>query len=75
MLSFYHLLIKKKYITRVSNSLDPDLARRYVEPDLGPKCLHRLAYQQTALAGKAFLLLFSRSDLDSEIPLFSGQSS
>ena len=28
---------------RVSNSLDPDQARLYVEPDLGLNCLHRLS--------------------------------
>ena len=36
----------KKYfrnITRVSNSLDPDHARCFVSPDLGPNCLQRLS--------------------------------
>ena len=28
---------------RVSNSLDPDQARCFVGPDLGPKCLQRLS--------------------------------
>ena len=28
---------------RVSNSLDTDQARQYVEPDLGPNCLERLS--------------------------------
>ena len=28
--------------TRVSNSLDPDQARRFVGSDLGPNCLHML---------------------------------
>ena len=28
-------------ISRVSISLDPDHARRFVEPDLGPNCLQR----------------------------------
>ena len=27
----------------VSNSLDPDQARHFVGPDLGPKCLQRLS--------------------------------
>ena len=27
---------------RVSNSLDPDQARHFVGPDLGPNCLQRL---------------------------------
>ena len=31
---------------RVSNSLDPDQARHFVGPNLGPYCLH-LGYQQT----------------------------
>ena len=33
----------------MSNSLDPDQARRYVGPDLGPKCLQN--FQQTTLEG------------------------
>ena len=28
---------------RVSNSLDPDQARHFVGPDLGPKCLQKLS--------------------------------
>ena len=28
---------------RVSNSLDPDQARHFVGPDLGPNCLQRLS--------------------------------
>ena len=28
---------------RVSNSLDPDQARYFVGPDLGPNCLQRLS--------------------------------
>ena len=27
----------------MSNSLDPDKARRFVGPDLGPNCLQRLS--------------------------------
>ena len=27
----------------MSNSLDPDQARRFIGPDLGPNCLHRLS--------------------------------
>ena len=34
-------------IIRVSNSLDPDQARYFVGPDLGPNCLQ--SYQQTVL--------------------------
>ena len=36
---------------RVSNSLDPDQARHYVGPDLGPNCL-----QTNCLAGPGFKL-------------------
>ena len=41
---------------RVSNSLDPDQARRFVGPDLGPNCLQRLSadYQSCHSAGKEF---------------------
>ena len=35
---------------RVSNSLDPDQARHFVGPDLGPTCLQRLS--QMTLVGK-----------------------
>ena len=35
--------------TRVSNSLDPDQARLFVGPDLGPNCLQRLSAD---IAGK-----------------------
>ena len=31
----------------VSNSLDPDQARQFVGPDLGPDCLRRLSADQT----------------------------
>ena len=37
----------------MSNSLDPDQARHFVGPDLGPKCLQRLsADNKSPLAGK-----------------------
>ena len=32
---------------RVSNSLDPDQARRSAGPDLGPNCLQRLSTENT----------------------------
>ena len=35
---------------RVSNSLDPDQARHFVRPDLGPDCLQR--FQQMTLVTK-----------------------
>ena len=33
---------------RVSNSLDPDQARHFVGPDLGPNCLPRLSANNTS---------------------------
>ena len=39
-------------IIRVSNSLDPDQARPFVGPDLGPNCLQRLSADDSGLAGK-----------------------
>ena len=33
---------------RVSNSLDPDQARNFVGPDLGPSCLQRLSADHTS---------------------------
>ena len=33
---------------RVSNRLDPDQARRFVGPDQGPICLHRLSADDTS---------------------------
>ena len=42
---FFNIPFFSKYSVknniRVSNSLDPDLARRSVGPDLGPNCLQR----------------------------------
>ena len=32
----------------MSNSLDPDQARRFVGPDLGPKCLQKLSADGTS---------------------------
>ena len=34
--------------TRMSNSLDPDHARRLVGPGLGPNCLHRVSANDTS---------------------------
>ena len=34
-------------IIRVSNSLNPDQARQFVGPDLGPNCLQRLSADDT----------------------------
>ena len=36
---------------RVSSSLNPDRARHFVVPDLGPSCLH-IGYKYTTLVGK-----------------------
>ena len=53
LLLFLHTVIIVPYFTlwileffntiRVSNSLDPDQARHYVGPDLGPNCLQRFS--------------------------------
>ena len=32
----------------MSNSLDPDQARDFVTPDLGPNCLQRLSAEDTS---------------------------
>ena len=34
---------------RVTNSLDPDQARHFVGPDLGPSCLQRLPADDTSM--------------------------
>ena len=34
---------------RISNSLNPDQARLFIEPDLGPNCLPRIAADDTYL--------------------------
>ena len=42
----FHIFFKKKVIAGIlseSNSLDPDQARRFIGPDLGPNCLQRLS--------------------------------
>ena len=38
-----HFIIVSYLTIRVSNSLEPDQARHFVEPDLGPNCLQRLS--------------------------------
>ena len=42
MIDFFQKNYFKNTI-EVSNSLDPDQARQFVGPDLGPNCLQRLA--------------------------------
>ena len=41
----------------MSNSFDPDQARHYVGPDLGPNCLQKLSADK--LGGKELTYLFS----------------
>ena len=52
MLIFFKINIsKKKYFRnslRVSDSLDPDQARRLVGPDLGQNCLQELSADDTS---------------------------
>ena len=42
-----YILCLSGIISRVSSSLDPDHARRFVRPDLGPNCLQRLSSNDT----------------------------
>ena len=49
-MSYFALLMLDFFNTiRVSKSLDPDQARHFVGPDLGPNCLQRLSAD---IAGK-----------------------
>ena len=41
----------------MSNSLDPDQARQFVGPDLGPNCLPRLTADVTGRQGDAAFIL------------------
>ena len=45
-----HIFSRKKIrkTIRVSNSLDPDQARHFVGPDLGPNCLQRPSTDDTS---------------------------
>ena len=45
---------------RVSNSLDPDQARRFVGPDLGPNYLQRLSADDTSRHGVKVLFSYWR---------------
>ena len=50
LLKFFKMIFLKnsfRNTTRMSNSLDPDQARRFVGPDLGPNCLQRLSADDT----------------------------
>ena len=49
---FFKLTFSKKSFRntiRVSNSSDPDQARHFVGPDLGPNCLQRLSADDKSL--------------------------
>ena len=46
---------------RVSNSLDPDQARQYVGPDLGPNCLQRLSADDNSRQNVAALSQLQRT--------------
>ena len=51
LLTFFKIDIFEKLFQesiRVSNSLDPDQARCFVGPDLGPNCLQRLSAEDTS---------------------------
>ena len=51
LLIFFKITYLKKIFMntiKVSNSLDPDQARHFVRPDLGPNCLQRLSADDTS---------------------------
>ena len=50
---FFFKKIFLKY--KVSNSLDPDQARHFVGPDVGPNCLQRCADDKSSNAGKELI--------------------
>ena len=41
--NFFKTFFQEYLTISVSNSLDPDQARHFVGPDLGPNCLQRLS--------------------------------
>ena len=50
LLIFFKSTFLKNYFRntiRVSNSVDPDMARRFVGPDFGPNCLQKLSVDDT----------------------------
>ena len=50
LLIFFRSTFSKNYFRNtisVSNSLDPDQARLFVGPDLGPNCLEKLSADET----------------------------
>ena len=48
LLLLFYSKISFGNISRVSSSLDPDHAQRFVGPDLGPNCLQRLSADDTS---------------------------
>ena len=46
-LSCFLCFLIQEYHQSVSNSLDPDQARHFVGPDLGPNCLQMLSADDT----------------------------
>ena len=59
LLNFYKISFFQnsfKNTIQVSNSLDQDLARQYVGPDLGPNCLHLISADDARV--KFVLVLF-----------------
>ena len=56
-----YLFLKSSFrnIIKVSNSLDPDLARKFVGPDLGLNCLQRFsAEDKKSLLARKLLVIF-----------------
>ena len=49
-------------IPSVSNSLDPDQARPYVWPDLGPNCLQRLSADDTSRQRDRLVCTYKKMD-------------
>ena len=60
---FFQIQLFRKILSentiRVSNSLDPDQARRFVGPDLGPNCLQRLSAEDTSSQKFQDLIIWS----------------
>ena len=50
-------------IIRVSNSLDPDQARHFVRPNLGPNCLQKLS------ADNMLIFEYCYMDFISKVPM------
>ena len=48
-----------KNATGMSNSLDPDQARHFIGPDLGPNCLHRLSARLGIMGNEFYIIINS----------------